>query len=442
MSLLAAGCSPEPSYQRAVTAGIHRIKHVIVIMQENRSFDSYFGTFPGADGIPMSDGRPTVCVPDPALSRCVPPWHDRSMVNAGGPHSAHNARADINDGRMDGFMLQQYRAAAGCRSSFDPVCRGVRRKDVMGYHTAAEIPNYWTYAKDFVLQDNLFEPNYGWSLPSHLFMVSGWSAQCGTSDPMSCRSNLGPTATLGTGGDRHQVYPWTNLPYLLDRHHVSWGYYVDPGAQPDCTNGQLSCARVHQAPSAPSIWNPLPRFTTVRQSADIAKVQSAMNFFTQAKAGTLPAVSWVIPNGAHSEHPPASIALGQAWVTRLVDSVMRGPDWNSSAIFLAWDDWGGFYDHVVPPQVDANGYGLRVPGIVISPYARQGFIDHQTLSFDAYLKFIEDDFLGGSRLDPATDGRPDSRPDVRENQPQLGNLAGDFNFSQPPRAPEILPPFP
>jgi phospholipase C len=107
-------------------------------------------------------------------------------------------------------------------------------------------------------------------------------------------------------------------------------------------------------------------------------------------------------------------------------------------IFLAWDDWGGFYDHVTPPSVDANGYGLRVPGIVISPYAKTGYIDHQTLSFDAYLKFIEDDFLDGARIDPATDGRPDSRPDVRENAPQLGDLTQDFDFSQPPRAPLVL----
>jgi phospholipase C len=121
---------------------------------------------------------------------------------------------------------------------------------------------------------------------------------------------------------------------------------------------------------------------------------------------------------------------------------MSGPDWGSTAIFLAWDDWEGFYDHVVPPTIDHGGYGLRVPALVISPYARSGSIDHQTLSFDAYLKFIEDDFLGGQRLDPATDGRPDSRPYVRENDSALGNLLADFDFSQPPRPPLILPPYP
>jgi phospholipase C len=106
---------------------------------------------------------------------------------------------------------------------------------------------------------------------------------------------------------------------------------------------------------------------------------------------------------------------------------------------LSWDDWGGFYDHVVPPRVDQNGYGIRVPGIVISPYARRGFIDHQTLSHDAYVKFIEDDFLNGIRIDPKTDGRPDRRPSVRETQPILGDLRADFDFRQTPRAPEMLP---
>jgi phospholipase C len=118
---------------------------------------------------------------------------------------------------------------------------------------------------------------------------------------------------------------------------------------------------------------------------------------------------------------------------------MQGPDWDSTAIFLSWDDWGGFYDHVAPPAVDENGYGLRVPALVISAYAKKGYIDHQTLSFDAYLKLIEDDFLSGQRLDPKTDGRPDPRPSVREAEPQLGDLVNDFDFTQAPRASLVLP---
>jgi phospholipase C len=133
--------------------------------------------------------------------------------------------------------------------------------------------------------------------------------------------------------------------------------------------------------------------------------------------------------------------VGQDHVTRAIDAIMSGKDWDSTAIFLAWDDWGGFYDHVKPPRVDGQGYGLRVPGLVISPYARKGFIDHQVLSFDAYLKFIEDDFLGGQRLD-RSDGRPDGRPDVRERARILGNLVDDFDFNQRPRKPFLLPRIP
>ena len=163
------------------------------------------------------------------------------------------------------------------------------------------------------------------------------------------------------------------------------------------------------------------------------------SFYAAAKKGTLLAVSWVVPSQDVSEDPPAAVSVGQSYVTSIVNAVMKSPDWNSTAIFLAWDDWGGFYDHVVPPVVDANGYGPRVPGIMISPYAKRGYIDHQTLSFDAYAKFIEDDFLSGRRLDPTTDGRPDPRPDVRENASTLGNLTNDFDFTQAPRPPVLLP---
>jgi phospholipase C len=133
-------------------------------------------------------------------------------------------------------------------------------------------------------------------------------------------------------------------------------------------------------------------------------------FQAQALGGNLPAVSWVVPNGTESEHPPGRVSAGQAWVTQLINSIMRGPDWWSTAIFLAWDDWGGFYDHVAPPTVDGNGYGLRVPAMIISPYARKGYIDHQILSFDAYLKFIEDVFLSDARLNPKTDAAPTPAP--------------------------------
>jgi phospholipase C len=220
---------------------------------------------------------------------------------------------------------------------------------------------------------------------------------------------------------------------------VSWKYYVAEGTEPDCEDDAMVCDPRPQRAGTPGIWNPLPWFTTVRQNKQLGNVQTLDHLYEDARNGTLPAVAWVAPNGQTSEHPPALVSEGQTYVTNLINALMQGPDWGSTAIFLTWDDWGGFYDHVVPPRVDENGYGLRVPGLVISPYARRGYVDHQTLSFDAYLKFIEDDFLGGQRLDPATDGRPDPRPAVREALPQLGDLVQDFDFDQPPRSPLILP---
>jgi phospholipase C len=420
-------------------------------MQENRSFDQYFGTFPGADGIPGLAGNPGTipCVPDPSNGGCVQPFHDTNNKNFGGPHGAANATADMdcatpatNTGcAMDGFVAQAEKGK-GC-STDDPNCspctQGSKAQciDAMGYHDVGEIPNYWGYARSYALQDHMYEPNASWSLPQHLFQVSEWSAFC--TDPLNPASCVNALQNPNPS-DGLQHYAWTDMTYLLHRAGVSWGYYVFQGTEPDCeSDSVMTCAPVQQGPKTPGIWNPLPSFTDVSQDGQLGNIQTLSNFYAAANSGTLPAVSWIVPNGKVSEHPPALVSAGQTYVTGLVNAIMQSPDWSSTAIFLSWDDWGGFYDHVAPPSIDINGYGLRVPGIVISPYAKPGFIDHQTLSHDAYNKFIEDDFLGGQRLDPATDGRPDPRPDVREANPALGDLTADFDFSQSPLPPLLLP---
>jgi phospholipase C len=461
--------------------GIHRIKHVVIVMQENHSFDNYFGTYPGADGIPgMAGHRGTVpCVPDPSTHGCDRPYHDTHLTGDGGPHFQESAIADIDGGKMDGFVSSAEGTTpdtekVGCAANGEPPVNGPppvgdRCLDVMGYHTAGEIPNYWTYAHDFVLQDHMFEPAQGWSMVSHLYAVSAWSARCSDgSDPFTCVadnrfpeypqfSRLPPAAQntdvedLAGGASglltpattaTPPVFAWTDITFLLHRYGVSWRYYIQQGTEPDCQTGAMTCTPVAQAVTAPSIWNPLPAFSDVRRDKQTGNVVSTSQLFTDAREGALPAVSWVVPSGDDSEHPPANLAAGQSHVTNLINAIMNGPDWRSTAIFLVWDDWGGYYDHMAPPKVDAQGYGLRVPGLVISPYARRGYVDHQTLSFDAYLKFIEDDFLGARRLDPRTDGRPDPRPDVRENATVLGNLVNDFDFTQRPRRPVILNPDP
>lgn len=428
-----------PFTPRALAAGsptgtnLHLIKHIIVIFQENRSFDTYFGTYPGADGIPMQNGVPSVCVPDPRTGQCVKPFIDHQDRNSGGPHDAAASAADVNAGKMDGFVAEAERGRRGCKNPTNPVCTNAATPDVMGYHVESDIPNYWAYARNFVLQDHFFESVHSWSFPSHLFLISGWSATCANPrDPLSCTSALMPRNRT-----RQDPTPfaWTELTYLLHQNGVSWVWYLDHGAQ--------SIPRGTRHPGkrsgVPLIWNVLPGFSDVHQDHQLGNVQNLRRFYAAARKGRLPAVSWILPDPADSEHPPALVSRGQSYVTRAVNAVMESPEWDSSAIFITWDDWGGFYDQVVPPSVDQLGYGIRVPGLVISPYAKRGYIDHQTLSFDAYLKFIEDDFLNGQRLDPATDGRPDSRPDVRENAPLLGDLVNDFDFTQRPRPPLILP---
>ena len=435
------------------------IQHVIVIFQENRTFDSYFGTYPGADGIPMRNGSPTVCAPDPETGKCLKPYPNHDDENCGGPHvGVDTVVGDVNEGLMNGFIKEAELMGADC-SGF----RVVQKPDpkssqfadqVMGYHVESDIPNYWAYARHFVLQDHMFEALSSWSLPTHLWLVSAWSASCAVAnDPMSCVSALMPN-------DRSHKDPtpfaWTDITYMLDKAHVSWVYYLDHGAVPEDfrqayyeTHGGTAVAKsniplVGKGPDAvplgvPRIWNVLPGFTDVHQDQQLGNLQRLDRFYAAAKAGTLPAVSWIIPDATDSEHPPAEVSVGQSYVTSIVNAVMQSPEWTSTAIFITWDDWGGFYDHVVPPRIDSMGYGIRVPGLMISAYAKHGYIDHQTLSHDAYLKFIEDIFLHGQRLNPKTDGRPDARPYVREDNPQLGNLMQEFDFSQSPRPPLLLP---
>jgi phospholipase C len=410
----AAGPAQAPAGVRVITAaGIHTIQHVIIIMQENRTFDSYFGTFPGlapGDGLPLNK-----CVADPDDGTCVFPYHDTKDSNVGGPHGSANEVADVNGGKMNGYVEQ---AETQLNSE---------TTDVMGYHNASELPVYWGYAKKYVLQDHMFESAASWSLPSHLFLVSEWAAICSKAgDPQSCVNQL-------ANPQQESSYAWTDLTYLLHRAGVSWRYYVATGTNPDCDDPTApTCPTVQAGPYTADIWNPLPDFTTVQQDGQLGNIQGLDQYYAAAHSGTLPAVSWIIPNGANSEHPTALVSAGQKYVQGVVNAAMQSSDWSSTAIFLTWDDWGGFYDHVVPPVVDQNGYGLRVPGIVISQWAKPGFIDNQRLSFDAYTKFIEDDFLAGQRLDPHSDGRPDLRPDVRESAAGLGNLLCDFTFAPTP----------
>jgi phospholipase C len=426
--------------------GLQNIQHLIFIVQENRSFDEFFGTYPGADGIPTNPP----CQMDMWYpSNCDTPFPNHQASNQGGPYFNAYQMQDIDGGAMDGFVLsreQELGSKCAPKNGRPPdpnTVVGVEQDDegvkvpkkclidVMGYHDGTDLPNYWAYAQNYVLFDHFYESVESWSLPSHLAMVSGWAAECKKLNPPqvnTCKSQIGDkTWTPG----KPQPYLWTDITYLLYQNGITWSDYLDNGlGKPIGGNTQVQ-----------GIWAPLGGFETVNQDGQYQNAvgYQVTDFMNQAAAGTLPQVSWVLPAYPDSDHPQASVAQGQSYVTNVVNAVMNGPDWNSSAIFIFWDDIGGFYDHEPPPfSIDEEGLGLRVPALLISPYALNNYVDHQILSTDSFLMLIEDTFLGGERISQA--GRPDPRPDYRDQSTVYGDLTNDFNFTQTPSpALKLLP---
>lgn len=397
---------PATTVSSNIPPGLEKIEHFVFIMQENRSFDHYFGTYPGAEGVPAG-----ISFPDPWDGTQVTPYHDTNNINRGGPHGWVSAHAAINNGKMDGFLVASYKASgAEPGQPFTPKSGpGKNPKDVMGWHDYREIPNYWNYARLYVLQDHLFESVASYTLPSHLYMLAAQSGgYTGYNQPV-------PTA-----------YYFPEITELLTNGGVSWNYYVGSGKIFDTKGGEVveAPSTEYQAPDKYTLFNPLPAFPAVQNNPEQRKhLVETEQFYRDAAAGTLPDVSWIIPAGAVSEHPPAGVKEGMAYVTGLVNAVMQCPEWNTSAIFIGWDDWGGFYDHVPPPKVDKFGYGLRVPGLVISPYAKQSHIDHKTYSFDSWLKMIEERF---------------GVPSLTDREKIVADMIDAFDFTQKPRPPVIL----
>jgi phospholipase C len=441
---------PQPGIQtlhKKKSNPFSQLKHLIFIVQENRSFDEYFGTYPGADGIPTNPP----CQVDPWYpNACDTPYPNHKASNQGGPYTNPYQVQDIDGGKMDGFVESR-------EQELGPKCaptngrapdpnkivgyyrdeEGITRAkkciiDVMGYHTQKDIPNYWSYAQNYVLYDHFYESAESWSLPAHLALFSGWSAKCQYNPPelSTCTSNLNGDF-WNPNGENSEPYLWTDITYLLYENNITWAAYLDGGGLGEPIGGPGNLVQ--------GIWIPLGGFQTVNQDGQYANAidNPTSEFITQAGNGTLPQVSWLLPDYDDSDHPQASVKKGQTYVTNLVNAVMNGPDWDSSAIFIVWDDMGGFYDHEPPPfNIDFDGPGLRVGAIMISPYAIAGTIDHQTFTTDSFLTLIEDTFVGGTSI--CNSGRPDPRPDCRDQYSGYGTFANDFNFKQQPRPPMLL----
>ena len=249
----------------------------------------------------------------------------------------------------------------------------------------------------------------------------------------------------GPGG-RHRyrevTNAWTDITWLLYNKRIPWAYYVQTGDQPDCDDDSaVACPPVAQSYLTPGIWNPLPIFEDIQKDHQLRNIQPLQQLLHSGQEGRAsPAVMWVTPSQADSEHPPGSVHQGQAYVTAVINAAMKSPDWDSTAIFLQWDDWGGFYDNVVPPPVDQNGYGLRVPGHGDLALCQAGLRRPPDAVGAMPTSSSSRTISSVARVsNPKTDKRPDPRPDVREDVKILGNMVNDFDFDQTPRAPVLLP---
>jgi phospholipase C len=386
--LAAAPLGPGAQAANGPHAPVTPVHHFVVLLQENHTFDNYFGTYPGADGIPPGECMPVH--PSEGSRPCVRPYHigNQSVVDL--DHTILSARRQLDRGRMDGFVIAQH-------------LRSGNAHQAMGYYNGMDLPFYWNMADRYVLFDRFFSSVLGGSFLNHVYWVAAGAGNA--------------TQALPAGGLKLKT-----IFDRLQRAGVSWKFYVqnyNPAINYRTLFHQRNPNRASQV-----VWCPLldiPRF--LDDPALRSHIVTMSRYYADLRNGTLPEVAYLAPSGA-SEHPPGSPATGQRFVRGLVNSLMASSSWDSSAFLVAYDDWGGWYDHVLPPQRDANGDGFRVPALLVSPYARRHFIDHSALDFTSMLKFIEQNW----RLRPLT------RLDAT-----AGSLMGAFNFQQRPRRPEIIP---
>ena len=301
-------------------AAANPIQHVVILFQENHTFDNYFGTFPGANGIKN----------DPSG---VQPYHLTGLITDL-CHSTVCAHADYNNGKMDGFLQSE-----GSKQTF-------------GYYNQQDIPYYWSLAKNYTLFDNYFTSAMGPSLPNHLYLVAGQDA--GVPDSVT----LHP-----------QDLKINSIVDSMSPAQVSWSYYSPYTVGNENALGLIS--------------------SITSNETRMANLKLTGAFLKDLQDQKMPAVSYVMANDGENEHPPYDLSTGQAYVKTIISAIQASPYWSSTVIFLTWDDYGGWYDHVTPPQVDKYGLGFRVPLLMISPFAKQGYIDHTLSAHASLMKFIE-----------------------------------------------------
>ena len=378
------------------------IQHIIFIVKENHTFDSYFGLFPRINGtttgqIKTSTGIQTIplnLAPDKPFNFC---------------HEWRCAHTAADKGLLDNF------------NNADQHC------NVAPYPCYVEanqslIPNYWQLAQNFVLSDNTFSSLEGASFANHLFTVAGASgpdqAHSALTNPKlptgasthdwGCDAPAGTTTRLFNNTHVYPCFSFSTLADDMNGAGVSWRFYAPQSTE----NGYQ--------------WNTLNAFSQDRNK----NVVPWQQFVTDATNNALPAFSWLTAPLTNSEHPPASTCLGENWTINAINAVMNSPAWANSIIILTWDDYGGLYDHVVPPVIDGLGYGFRVPLLVISPYAyvsnntTNPHVDHDTLEFSSVLLLAEQIF---------------SLPSLGRRDTSAGNLMNALDFTQVHNSPLILP---
>jgi len=378
-----------------ITIGPSKIQHVIIVVQENRSFDYIFGgldqngnPFPGADTVsnPWS-GEPTphdhkgnpVQMQQGLLEECYVPNH-------GHPQAVN----EENGGKMNGFdkaTVQTLGCAPG-KAPHDYVYR---------YVAESEVVPYWEMGEQYAVSDRMFQSIASASFASHLFFVAAQSDNAidnpnkspwGCDAPKNTKMNI---YNQRTGGEIPGPPPCLDIPTLagsLDAAGIPWRYYGGPKSDFGYS------------------WETYDAIRAIREGPDWTAdvIQSPAQFVTDVQNGTLSAVTWITPLLATSDHPLSTSNMGPDWVASLVDAVGTSPFWGSTAIFITWDDWGGWYDHVPPPKVNAVGFGLRVPFIVVSPYAQPAYVSHVQHSFGSILHFTEEIFgLPSLGMEDATD---------------------------------------